>query len=215
MSARIGMTQNSKKEGIMRIIGITGGVGAGKSEIIKYLQKQYGVEVAIADKIGHLVMGKGEVCYDDIVDLLGSAIIDKDGELNRSKIATIVHADKEKLAQLEAIIHPFVKQCIIKMIIDASKRDEKYFFMEVPLFFEDNYDKISDEVWYVYANCEARCQRLAKSRGYSEEKASQIMSNQLSDIQFREKCDFVIDNSGDFSDTINPINARMQTYETM
>lgn len=194
----------------MRIIGITGGVGAGKSEIVKYLEEHYGAEVAIADKIGHLGIKKGKECYLSVIDLLGDAIIEEDGELNREKIATIVHADKERLTQLDAIIHPFVKRCIIKMIIDAQAAKRKYFLIEAALLFEANYNQICDEVWYIYASCDVRCARLSKSREYDEEKSRQIMANQLSDADFRGKCDFVIDNSGDFVDTTKQIDLRMQ-----
>lgn len=199
----------------MKIIGITGGIGAGKSEIIEYLKKHYGAEVAKADDIGHLGIQKGEECYLSVVDLLGDDIIDDGGELNRSKIATIVHADKKKLAKLDEIIHPFVERCIVKMIIDARGADKKYFFIEAALLREANYDKLCDEVWYIHANCDVRCARLLESRNYCEEKSRQIMNNQLSDDEFRSKCDFAIDNSGDFKDTAQQIDARMQKYETM
>ena len=199
----------------MHIIGITGGVGAGKSEIIKYLSEHYGVDIAKADEIGHLGLQQDSVCYSHIIDLLGSDIIDEGGLLNREKISAIVHADKEKLTHLDAILHPFVKQCIIKMIIDARELGKQYFFIEAALLLEDNYDQICDEVWYIYAKNDIRCGRLSKSRGYSKEKINQIMANQLTEDEFRNKCDFVIDNSDEFVKTIKQIDSRMQKYEIM
>ena len=199
----------------MHIIGITGGVGAGKSEIIKYLQKHYDAEVAKADNLGHFGIRRGEECYASVVDLLGSDIIDENGELNRAKIAAIVHQDKEQLTKLDEIIHPYVERCIIKMIIDARSDDKNYFFIEAALLFEANYDRLCDEVWYIYADCDIRCARLSQSRNYDEVKSRQIMANQLSDDEFRDKCDFVIDNGGDFTVATKQIDARMQKYETL
>lgn len=199
----------------MHIIGITGGVGAGKSEIVKYLQENYKAYVAKTDDIGHRGIKKGEDCYLRVIDLLGFDIIDEDGELNRTKIAAIVHEDKDKLTKLDAIIHPFVRNYIIKMIEDTNGQDNEYFFIEAALLLEDNYDQICDEVWYVYADCDTRCTRLGKSRNYSEEKSRQIMANQLSEDEFKKRCDFAIDNSGDFTNTAKQIDARMQKYETM
>ena len=199
----------------MHIIGITGGIGAGKSEIIKYLQEHYNACVAKTDDIGHLGIKKDEDCYWRVIRLLGSAIIDEDGELNRTKIATIVHADKDKLTKLDAIIHPFVKRYIIAMIEEARAQGEKYFFIEAALLLEDNYDQICDETWYIYADCNVRCLRLAESRNYCEEKSRQIMVNQLSADEFKKRCDFMIDNSGDFANTAQQIDSRMRKYENV
>ena len=199
----------------MRIIGITGGVGAGKSGVIEYLQKHYDAVIAKADDLGHAGIRRGEECYASVVDLLGSDIIDEDGELNRAKIATIVHRDKEQLTKLDEIIHPYVERRIIEMIIDARADGKSYFFIEAALLFEANYDQLCDEAWYIYADCDIRCARLSQSRNYDEEKSRQIMANQLLDSEFRDKCDFVIDNSGDFTATTKQIDARMQKYEAL
>ena len=194
----------------MKIIGITGGIGAGKSAIIEYLSEHYNAIIAKADDIGHFGIKKGEACYEDVVDLLGSDIIDEDGELNRAKMGRIVHADTKKLALLDAIIHPYVKHYIIDMIDKASKAGEQYFFIEAALLLEANYNYLCDETWYIYADSEVRCTRLRESRNYSEDKSRQIMGNQLSSAEFKNRCDFTIDNSGDFSSTIKQIELRMQ-----
>ena len=196
----------------MKIIGITGGVGAGKSEIIEYLAKNYDAQIAKTDDIGHLGLKQTSVCYASIIDLLGSDIIKADGELNRAKISAIVHADKEKLADLDAILHPFVKQYIIKMISKAKEVGKEYFFIEAALLLEDNYDQICDEIWYVYADCDIRRTRLMESRNYSETKVQQIMANQLTEAEFRSRCDLVIDNSSDWAKTTQQIDLRLQKY---
>ena len=214
MLAIIGMLPNNPED-IMRIIGITGGVGAGKSGVIEYLQKHYDAVIAKADDLGHAGIRRGEECYASVVDLLGSDIIDEDGELNRAKIATIVHQDKEQLTKLNEIIHPYVEVCIIQMIIKAIKSGKKYFFIEAALLLEANYHQLCDEIWYVYADCRVRRDRLASSRNYSAEKTLQIMDNQLSDYEFRFNSNFVIDNSGDFTATTKQIDARMQKYEAL
>ncbi len=88
---------------------------------------------------------------------------------------------------------------------ESQKGEAEYFFIEAALLIEDNYDLICDELWYIYADEHIRAQRLATSRGYSQEKIAGIMASQLDDSTFREKCDRVIDNSRSIEDTYNQL----------
>ena len=199
----------------MKVIGVTGGVGAGKSEILNFIADNWNATVVEADEVGYLVMKPGKSCFAPIVELFGPAILQADGTLDRAKIAQMVFEDKELLEKLNAIVHPAVKKYIRKAIKREAENETDFFIVEAALLIEDKYDEICDELWYIYADEETRTERLMKNRGYSEEKVKSIFANQLSEDEFSEHCDFEIDNSGDFEDTKEQITQRMQMYETM
>lgn len=194
----------------MKIIGITGGVGSGKSEVLKYLADHYNCAVVQADKAGHLLMEPGRSCYQPVIDLLGQEIIQQDGMLDRKKMAALVYADKKLLAGLNEIIHPAVKTYIQQKIDGGKDSGRQYFFIEAALLLEDRYDQICDEIWYVYAHPDVRRARLKSGRGYDDDKINGIMKNQLPDAEFFKRCDAVIDNSSSFENTIIEIDLRMR-----
>ena len=199
----------------MKVIGVTGGVGAGKSEILNYIADNWNATVVAAGEVGYLVMKPGKSCFAPIVELFGPGILQEDGTLDRTRIAQMVFEDKKLLEKLNAIVHPAVKKYIRKAIQREEENETDFFIVEAALLIEDKYDEICDELWYIYADEETRTERLKKNRGYSEEKIKSIFANQLSEDEFSEHCDFEIDNSGDFEDTKEQIMQRMQMYETM
>lgn len=183
----------------MKILGITGGVGAGKSTVLSYLEKQYGARVIQADRVAFELQQPGNKCFDDIVGRFGSGILKPEGCIDRGKLAAVVFTDEEKLSALNRLVHPAVKAWIIREIErEKSCKKSPFLVIEAALLLEDHYDEICDEIWYIYTDPAVRSRRLAESRGYSEEKIRQIMKNQLSDGEYRKKCKFVIDNSSDF-----------------
>lgn len=200
---------------MMKIIGITGGVGSGKSEVIRFLEKRDRVQVLLADEVGHLLMRKGNRCYQPVLELFGEQVLDREGQLNRSAIADLVYRDKDLLKKLNAIIHPAVKRYIRRAIQMEQEAGTEIFVVEAALLIEDKYDEICDELWYIYADENVRMHRLMKNRGYSVEKIRGILANQLSEEEFESHCDFEIDNSGDFQDTVRQIEQRMRMYEIM
>ena len=199
----------------MKVIGVTGGVGAGKSEILTYIAENWDAAVVETDEVGYLVMRPGKSCFAPIVELFGPGILQEDGTLDRAKIAELVFGDKELLEKLNAIVHPAVKRYIQKAIDRERELDTDIFIVESALLVEDKYNAICDELWYIYADEETRTERLMKNRGYSKEKILSIFANQLSEDEFSEQCDFEIDNSGDFEDTKEQIKRRTQMYETV
>lgn len=199
----------------MRIIGVTGGVGAGKSEILNYLASEWNAVIVKADEVGHLVMEPSGACYQAIVDLFGNQVVKSDGTLDRGKISSSVFQNKKMLEQLNAIVHPAVKSYVKYMIEQEKKKKSPIFVVEAALLIEDHYDEICDELWYIYANEETRAKRLKTARGYSDQKIEGIFSNQLSEAEFLSHCQFKIDNSGDFEKTKDQIKQRMQRYEIM
>ena len=193
----------------MKTIGITGGVGAGKSEVLDLIEKMCSCTAVRADELAKSLEVRGEVCYEPLVELLGKDVLDEDGQIDRRKMAHMIFADGgDLLDEVNAIVHPAVKKRIKKMIKDEARSGSAdYFFIEAALLIEDGYDKIVDELWYVYADENVRRDRLRKSRGYSDEKISDIMASQNSDEVFRQYCTVVIDNSGSLEETENQLSA--------
>lgn len=188
----------------MKVIGITGGVGAGKSTVLDIIRQNCRCFILIADEAAHEVERRGQVCYDELVGLLGREILASDGEIDKKKMARKIFAagNKELLASVNAIVHPRVKEYILDLI-EKYKADGKvdYFFIEAALLIEDGYRAICDELWYVYAPKEVRAERLKASRGYTDSKIEDIMRSQNDDEMFRKYCDHVIENSGDLEET--------------
>ena len=191
----------------MQIIGITGGIGAGKSQVLQYIQNHYKCRVILADNVGNEVKLPGKICYNQLVDLLGNDILDKEGFIQKEKMAARIFSNKELLLQVNAIIHPAVMDYILTEI---QKEKEAgildFFFVEAALLIECGYSSHVDEMWYVYASDDIRRERLRANRHYSDEKITNIMKGQLQEEEFRKYCQVVIDNTSDFSNTEKQID---------
>ncbi len=189
-----------------RIIGVTGGVGAGKSSVLKILEDEFHACVIIADEVGRELMEPGHGCYDQVVEAFGEEMLLPDRRLDREKLGDLVFQDKEKLAVLNGIVHPAVKEEIRRQ---ASRSGSSLVVIEAALLVEEGYREICDELWYVYVPAQERIKRLYENRGYSEVKSYAIISNQLSDTQFRQSCDFLLDNSRSIEETRRQIEKRL------
>lgn len=191
----------------MLIIGITGGVGAGKSSVLQYMEEKYRCRVVLADDVGNRVKLPGEICYNRLVELLGRDILDEKGTIDKLKMAEAIFSDKNLLAKVNSIIHPAVKEYILSQIeLEKENGNVDFFFVEAALLIECGYGQHVDELWYIYASEEVRRNRLRMSRSYSDGKISAIMQGQLAEEEFRKNCSVVIDNSGDFNDTKKQID---------
>lgn len=197
----------------MIVIGITGGVGAGKSEVLNYLKENYNVAILLADDAANKLKEPGMPCYEQVINCLGRDILCEDGTIDRGKMAAAIFGDEERLQQINAIIHPAVRIYIEEEIKKERKAGEKaFFFLEAALLIEEHYDEIVDELWYIYADEDVRRSRLRENRNYSDEKTTSIMNKQLSEKQFRRVCTFVLDNSGNIEQTRRQIDEKMGVY---
>lgn len=185
----------------MKIIGITGGVGAGKTQILEYLNDKYGATVCQADEVAKKLQKKGTDCHRAIVEHFSADILDPKGELNREKLAQIIFTDKEERAVLNGIVHPAVKEEIRKIIKKEERKHTSLFLLEAALLIDDHYEQICDEIWYVYVEDAIRKKRLIYARGYDAEKVDDIIASQLPKDVFLRNSDRVIDNSGIFEET--------------
>ena len=183
---------------IMKTIGITGGVGAGKSLVLNYLQNHYNARVYLADDIANDLKLPGQSCYDKIIELLGRNIIDSEGLIDKNKMAEKIFSHKELLDEVNRIIHPAVKEYVLSQIeLERKKGEIDYFILEAALLIEEGYDRILDELWYIHADTSVRSQRLKETRNYTRDKIDHIMASQLSETEFRKHCKVVINNNSD------------------
>lgn len=202
----------------MRVIGITGGVGSGKSELLRYIGDHYRCRIMLADEVSHDVMKKGGAAYEALLQLLeqypgDGKLIREDGEICRQEMAARIFTSLELREKVNGILHPAVRESILSAIQEekekALSRDTgavDFFFLEAALLIECGYGSVVDEMWYIYCNLPVRRQRLRESRGYSDAKIDSILAAQLSEENFRKGADVVIDNSGTLEEAYRQID---------
>lgn len=180
--------QNHKK----KVIQLIGGVGAGKSRILELLKEHHGAEIIQTDLTARKLEEKGQPGYLGILESFGTEILEEDGELDRKKLANLIFSDEMALKRINELIHPMVWQ----WIHDRVKTSDSPLIVVESAIPDKNPGDIYNEVWYVYTLRETRLARLMENRGYSREKSLQMMANQLSEEEYEQAADRVIDNNG-------------------
>lgn len=175
------------------VIGLTGGIGAGKSAVMEYLQEK-GCYTILADDVARKLQEKGGVIYNKMLEVFGTDILGEDGQLDRNSVASVVFSDEKRLSQLNAIVHPAVREKILSLIAE-NKDKYPHIVIEAALLIEEHYEDVVDEFWYVDAADEIRIKRLMENRGYTREKCLSIMNRQLSREEYVRHCKVVLDNS--------------------
>ena len=194
----------------MKVYGITGGAGTGKSEVIKMLQENFGGCVIMSDEVARELMQKGNISYQLIVEYFGRDILMDDGEIDRKKLADHVFNNKEALEKLNSMTHPYVQDEIRKLIAEAEASGEcRFVALESAILLECGYEDICDEFWYVYTKPEIRRQRMKETRNYSDEKVDSVMRNQQPDEVFFKQCSFVIKNNTTLSDVYAQLKEKL------
>ena len=185
----------------MKIIGITGGVGSGKSRVLSYIEETFPCVICQADHVAWELQRPGEDGYVKIVEHFGKEILNDDQTINRPRLGQIVFSNEQELLKLNEIMHPAVKEAVRKKIANETEKGTELFVLEAALLIEEHYDEICEELWYIFTEESIRRERLKESRGYTDEKINAMMATQLSEEVFREHCKVVIDNSKDFEYT--------------
>jgi dephospho-CoA kinase len=200
----------------MKVIGITGGVGSGKSALLSYVEDTYNCKVILADEVAHRVREPGNPGYESLIGVLSSDVLDEDGTINRVRMAKQIFVSDDLRKKVNDIIHPAVKETILAEI-DRGKKEEKldFLFIEAALLIEDGYLDIVDEMWYIYADEAVRRQRLRAARNYPDDRISLIMKSQLTEEGFREACDVVIDNSKSLDMACRQIDEQLKNSAEM
>ena len=173
-----------------KIIGLTGGIGSGKTTVANYFIEK-GIPVYIADDEARKITDSKKVT-SKIKKIFGNEVIEND-KVNRASLASIVFNDKEKLAQLNAIIHPEVKKHFEKWL--KSKLDDKFVIKESAILFESGSYLNCDAIIMVTAPLETRIERTINRDNSSRESVLQRINNQMLDEEKIKKSDYIIQNT--------------------
>lgn len=196
----------------MKIIGITGGIGSGKSTVLKLLREKYQAYIVEADKVAHELMEPGQEAYEKIKETFPETIFNADGRINRTTLGNLVFQNPDWLNRLNGIVHPAVKTWILNEIGQQKQNHIcTLFVIEAALLIEDGYTEICDEIWYVYAEESVRVKRLMESRGYSLDKCRAVMQNQSEEAYYRKNTSARIDNSLTFAETEKQVDALLKS----
>ena len=195
----------------MKVIGLTGGTGSGKSVVSKSLAEA-GAVIVDADKIAHKIILKGEPAYQEIIEYYGTGILDEEGNIIRKKLGEIVFNDKEKLAFLNQCTHKYITAEVKKQIAEAKEEGTATaIIVDAPLLLEAKLETVCDLVWVVYAEPEVRAQRVMARDGITYELAKARIVNQKSWEEYKAAADAVIDNSKDLPYLESQLNEIIKT----
>lgn len=197
----------------MKVIGITGGVGVGKSTVVGILQKHYPVEYLHCDVIAHEVMEPEGGAYPELIRVFGESILNEDKTVNRSRLYEEAFVKADRVEELNACVHPKVRIAVEQRLAKLRKSGfAGIALIEAALLIEAGYKAICDELWYVYAPVELRRERLKANRGYTDEKVDSIMEEQASEALFFKECDFVIYNDSEYADCEAHVLAQVRAH---
>jgi dephospho-CoA kinase len=179
----------------MKVVGLTGGIGTGKSTVSSLL-RQMGATVIDADEATRAVEARGTEGLRRLVEEFGPDILTASGDLDRPRLAAIAFEDPEARQRLNAIVHPLVRQWMAERQREAAERGDEIVVLDVPLLYETRGDAAFDTVLLVYAPEELQVRRLVELRGMTEHEARSRIAAQLPIEEKRRRAPHVIDNTG-------------------
>lgn len=185
----------------MKVIGLTGGTGSGKSTVAQYLA-ELGAAVIDADKVGHEALEPGTPAFKEIIAAFGREIVSPAGEIDRRKLSGIVFGNSQALAKLNRIMHPKMRAMVADRIENYRRQGAAVVVLEAAVLLETGADWTSlvDEIWVTTSPEAAVLQRVKNQRGQTEEQILARLRTQLSDEERFERADVVIDNDGDIDE---------------
>jgi len=181
---------------MLKIIGVTGGIGSGKSTVSRTL-RDLGAAVVDADVLAKSVTASGGKAFEELVSYFGRDILDSNGELDRQKLADAAFSDKNRLDTLNAITHKYITQKIYDTV-DLLKNTGKWdvIVLDVPIPVEKGFLDLADEVWVVTADRETRIRRVMERSGYTYDEVVKRIDAQLKDEEYIKLADEVLHNDG-------------------
>lgn len=184
----------------MYVIGLTGGIGSGKSTIAAILEEQ-GAVVLNADLVGHEVYLPGRPAWQEIVDAFGRDILAPDGTIDRKKLGAAVFSDPRALKRLNRIVHPRMKGMMREKLAELDRDGVEVAVLEAALLFDAGWDDLADEVWVTVAPPEVAAERAAQRSGLPVEQVLERIKAQMSNEERARRSHVVIDTSGDLDAT--------------
>lgn len=193
----------------MKVIGLTGGIGTGKSTASEYLRTQ-GLSIIDADGISRELTAPGAPLLTELEQNFGSQILKKDRTLDRKALAAVVFSDEEKRKLLEKLMHGKILEEIDARIQRCRGGKGRGVIVDAPLLFETGLDKKCDQVWLITADTELRIARVCARDGMTPEEVSARMQSQMDDMEKQRKADRIVDNSRDKAALCRQLEALLQ-----
>ena len=196
----------------MKVIGLTGGIGSGKSTVSAYLKEQ-GYLILDADQIAHDITKKGSPVLQKIADAFGADMLDAEGTLQRKKLAAVAFSTPENKALLESMTTAEVVRLISETVAQLRKtKDYDIIFIDAPLLFEAGVDRLTDLVWMVSADEEIRIERVMNRDQLSRTDVLQRIANQMSNEEKIRRSQEIIDNSSGKEELYRQVKALLEKY---
>lgn len=195
-----------------KIIGLTGGIASGKSTVSNWLLS-HGYPVIDADIAARKVVEPGMPALVKITEAFGDDILLPDGTLNRKKLGSIIFENEEKRQTLNTIVHPAVRAWMKQEMERAFEEGASIVIMDIPLLFESKLTHMVEETILVYVTKETQLKRLMKRDGYMEADALARIHAQMPIDKKRELADYIVDNNGPVSETIEQIKQIMGAFK--
>lgn len=193
----------------MFIIGVTGGIACGKSEVARIIARK-GIKVIDADLLSHEVTENNQSAIKRIIEEFGEQILDDNHKISRKKLAEIVFADRKSLDVLSMIVHEEVIKEIKLRVEKLKKSKEKVLVLDVPLPVKDGFINICDKVIVVWADEKLRIKRLMENRGMDITDIKKRMNMQMSEDEYKSFADIIIDNSSSLEDLEKKVNGILE-----
>lgn len=185
-------------------IGISGGVGAGKSRVLDWLKEVKHARVIPTDDVAKELMEPGEEGYCRVVEALGTCFLEKDGRINRSYLAKMIFTDPKVKETVDKLTHPLVWKALERMIDQAEEEGFRLIVVESALFSPSVLEFL-DEIWLIDAPKEVRVKRLMESRGYSRERCESMLASQPGQEEYLKTASQVIHNGGSWEETVTEL----------
>jgi dephospho-CoA kinase len=190
----------------MLIIGLTGGIGTGKSEVSKVL-RGLGAEIISADELGHEVYRRGSKGWREVVDEFGKGVLSPSGEVDRSGLGAMVFGDERALARLNAIVHPRIRAMVEERVRALRAQGTEAVVVDAALLLEARWADLSDEIWVIVASEERVVERLQGGRNLEVEAVRARIRSQMSQEERLTYADVVIDNEGTLEELRDRVRA--------
>lgn len=196
------------------IIGLTGSIASGKSTVANML-KDYGLPIVDADLVARIVVEPGTPTLQKIVEAFGGVALTEDGAMNRQKIGEIIFNDEEKRKQLNSIIHPAIRQEMLRQRDEHVAKGAQTVIMDIPLLFESKLQHFVDKILVVSVTEETQLRRLMERNQLSEQEATARISSQLPLSIKEQGADAVINNNGTIEETAEQLQRILRNWEVI
>ena len=187
-------------------IGLTGGIGTGKSSVTEAFQS-LGAAVINADLLGHDAYLPGTIGFEEVVTEFGQDIVGSDGQIDRKKLGPIVFSDSSKMDRLNEIMHPLIRDLIEERLVTLESNQNKVAVVEAAILIEAGWKSLFDEIWVVISDPEEVINRLRVRNGLSREDAAKRIDSQMSNDERIEHGDVVVENTGSMEDLQTRVNS--------